>query len=205
MKKKLNQITGLISKSLRFLFFTAILTITLNAQSVTNLEKFYTLVDSASNLLIKDLTIKDGVYLNLDFSTDYSVFNNQIRGKLIRSDIRFATENEAKVKVDFIIDECLVSYGEPRKDGWFGDFYTERTIKLSGNYFISGKARVKDFSFEETDIVKVDDIGKIENRAFPFTKGELPSEPFLSGILEPIVAVGAAAITIILFFSVRSK
>lgn len=205
MKNNLNQITGMISKSLRFLFFIVLVPVTTNAQTISNLEKFYSLVDSASNLLIKDLTIKDGVYLNLDFSPDFSVFNNQIRGKLLRSSIKLVNDDEAKVKVDFVIDECLVSYGEPRKDGWFGDFYTERTIKLSGNYFISNSVSVKDFSFEEADIVKVDDIEKIENRAFPFTKGELPPEPFLSSILEPIVAVGAAAITIILFFSVRSK
>lgn len=205
MKNNFNYITGLITKSLRFLFFIVLLSVTIKAQIISNLEKFYSFVDSASNLLINDLTIKDGVYLNLDFSTDYLVFNNQIRGNLLRNNIRLVKNDEAKIKIDFIIDDCLVSYGEPRKDGWFGDFYTERTIKLSGNYFIPNSVSVKNFSFEETDIVKVDDIQKIENRAFPFTKGELPPEPFLSSILEPIVAVGAAAITIILFFSVRSK
>lgn len=206
MKNILNQITGLISKSLRFLFFIAILTFSLNAQTITNLEKFYTLVDSASNLLVQDLGNIKEAYLNLNLGGDFSVFSNQIRGKLLRNNVKLLNYNSAsKNLIDFTIEDCVVNYGEPKRDGWFGDYYTERTVKLSGNYFISGLSEIKEFVVEDADIIKVDEIERLENRSFPFTRGELPPEAFMSSLIEPIIVVGAAAIVVILFFSVRSK
>jgi hypothetical protein len=98
-----------------------------------------------------------------------------------------------------------VRYTEPEKDGIFGDFFTERTIELSGNFFVSNQSQVKDFTIAVKDTINVEDVEKVENRSYPFTRGELPPEPFFSSLLEPIVAVGAAAVIIILFFSVRSQ
>jgi len=41
--------------------------------------------------------------------------------------------------------------------------------------------------------------------SLPFTRAELPPEPFFSGLLEPAVAIGSAAVAIYLLFAVRSK
>ena len=78
-------------------------------------------------------------------------------------------------------------------------------MELSGNYFISNQSQVKDFKLTVVDTVNVENVQELENRSYPFTQGELPPEPFFSSLLEPIVAIGAAATVIILFFSVRSK
>ena len=48
-------------------------------------------------------------------------------------------------------------------------------------------------------------IKSLENESFPFTKGAVPPEPFLSGLAEPLIAIGTAAVIIALFFSIRSK
>ncbi len=202
------KITGAIKKSLRFLFILILFQTTIYSQASSNIDQFYTLIDSASNLLIKDLGDSKKINLELNFGIDYSVFANKVRGNLLRSGIQFVGNDsieENVVRVNFVIDNSFVRYTEPEKDGIFGDFFTERTIELSGNFFISNQSQVKDFTIAVKDTINVEDVEKVENRSYPFTRGELPPEPFFSSLLEPIVAVGAAAIIIILFFSVRSQ
>jgi len=202
------KITGAIKKSLRFLFFLLLLQISVYSQTISNLDQFYTLIDSASTLLLKDLGDVKKVNLELNFGVDYSVFANQVRGKLLRNGVQLLSDNSEDkdfVRVNFVVDNSFVGYSEPEKDGIFGDFFTERTIELSGNYFISNQSQVKDFNLSILDTINVEDVEYVENRSYPFTRGDLPAEPFFSSLLEPIVAIGAAATVVILFFSVRSK
>ncbi|HQF41566.1 MAG TPA: hypothetical protein PK073_01550 [Ignavibacteriaceae bacterium] len=208
MKYNFLNINGVIIKSLRFLFFLIPVSIYAQPQSPTNIDVFYTLVDSAADMVIKDLGNVKTVNLELNFGIDYSVFANRVRGKLLRSGVQLVgDESDSKdfVRVNLVLDNSFVAYSEPEKDGIFGDFYTQRTIKLSGNYFISKNSEVKEFIFTNIDKVKVDDVEELENRSYPFTRGDLPPEPFFSTLWEPIVAIGAAALTVILFFTVRSK
>jgi hypothetical protein len=202
------KITGAIKKSLRFLFFLLLLQISVYSQTISNLDRFYTLIDSASTLLLKDLGDVKKVNLELNFGVDYSVFANQVRGKLLRNGVQLLSDNSEDkdfVRVNFVVDNSFVGYSQPEKEGFFGDFFTERTIELSGNYFISNQSQVKDFNLSILDTINVEDVEYVENRSYPFTRGDLPAEPFFSSLLEPIVAIGAAATVVILFFSVRSK
>lgn len=199
---------GAVNKSLRLLFLFLLIQIQAYSQTITNLEVFYNLVDSASGLLLRDLNDAKKVNLEMNFGTDYSIFENQVRGKLIKNGIQLIGDNadiSSVVKVNFVLDNALVEYSEPEKNGIFGEFLTERKIELSGNYFISGKSQINDFNLVEKETINVEDVEKIENRSYPFTQGDLPPEPFFSSLLEPIVAISAAAVTVILFFTVRSK
>lgn len=199
---------GAVNKSLRLLFLFLLIQIQAYSQTITNLEVFYNLVDSASGLLLRDLNDAKKVNLEMNFGTDYSIFENQVRGKLIKNGIQLIGDNadiSGVVKVNFVLDNALVEYSEPEKNGIFGEFLTERKIELSGNYFISGKSQINDFNLVEKETINVEDVEKIENRSYPFTQGDLPPEPFFSSLLEPIVAISAAAVTVILFFTVRSK
>ena len=208
MNNNLNHITGVIKKSSRLLLFALLFSTAIFSQSVTNLDRFYQLVDSASTQFVNDLGNAKKVKLELNLGTDYSLFANQVRGKILRNDIEIVGENSTEENVitaNFVIDNTLVEYTEPERDGIFGDFFTERTIELSGNYYISTNPAVKDFKYSGIDTINVEDVENFENRSYPFTQGELPPEPFFSSLLEPIVAIGAAAVTVILFFSVRSK
>ena len=202
------KITGATKKSLRFLIVLLLFQTSAYSQTISNLDKFYSLIDSASALLLKDLGDAKKVNLELNFGIDYSVFANQVRGKLLRNEVQLVSDNSEDqnfVRVNFVVDNSFVGYAEPEKDGIFGDFFTERSITLSGNYFISNKSQVKDFKLTAVDTINVEDVEYVENRSYPFTRGDLPPEPFFSSLLEPIVAIGAAAIVIILFFSVRSQ
>ena len=202
------KISGVVSKSLRFLFLILLLQSALYSQTVSNLDRFYILVDSASNLLIRDLKDIKKINLELNFGVDYSVFANKVRGNLLRSGIQLVSDNPDEqnfVRVNFVVDNSFVEYSEPEKDGIFGDFFTKRTTELSGNYFISNHSKVNDFKLTAVDTINVEEVENVENRSYPFTQGELPPEPFFSSLLEPVIAIGAAAAVIILFFSVRSK
>jgi len=202
------KITGAINNSLRFMFVFLLFQSTSFSQTISNLDQFYTLVDSASNLLIKDLGDQKKINLELNFGVDYSVFANKVRGTLLRSGVQLIGDNSEDqnfVRVNFVVDNSFVGYSEPEKDGFFGDFFTERTIELSGNYFVSNHSQLKDFKLTVKDTINVEDVEEVENRSYPFTQGELPPEPFFSSLLEPMVAIGAAAVVVILFFSVRSK
>ena len=208
MNNYLIKISGAVKKSLRFLFFLIPFSVMAQPQSPSNLEVFYSLVDSASDMLIKDLGDAKKVNLELNFGIDYSVFANQVRGKLLRNGVQLVSdknEGENFIRVNLVLDNSFVGYSEPEKDGLFGDFFTERTVQISGNYFISKNSEVKEFSFTGKDRVLADEVDELENRSYPFTQGDLPAEPFFSTLWEPIAAIGAAAVTVILFFTVRSK
>jgi len=208
MINNFSNIAGVIKISLRFIILLLLCQSAAYSQTTSNLDQFYTLIDSASNQLLKDLGDTKKVNLELNFGTDYSVFANQVRGKLLRNNIKLVGDNSDDknfIRVNFVVDNSFVGYTEPEKDGIFGDFFTERTIELSGNYFISNNPQVKDFKLSIIDTINVEDVENVENRSYPFTQGELPPEPFFSSLLEPIVAIGAAAVTVILFFTVRSK
>lgn len=207
MINKFIHIDGVV-KSLRFLFFVLILQSLSFAQTPSNLDRFYSLVDTACSYLISDLGDVKKINLELNFGTDYSIFANQVRAKLIKNGVQLVGDKSEEidlVRVNFVLDNAVVEYSQPEKDGLFGDFYTERKVKLSGNYFISGKSLINDFKLVEQDTINVDDVENVETRSFPFTQGDLPPEPFFASLLEPAIAIGTAAITIILFFSVRSK
>jgi hypothetical protein len=204
------KMTGAFKKSLRLLFVLLLFQATVYSQSISNsnLDQFYTLIDSATNQLIKDLGDAKKVNLELNFGVDYSVFANKVRGKLLKSGVQLIGDNSEDqnfVRVNFVVDNSFVGYSEPEKDGIFGDFFTQRTVELSGNYFISNQSQVKDFKLTVVDTINGENVEEVENRSYPFTQGELPPEPFFSSLLEPIVAIGAAAVVVILFFSVRSK
>jgi len=208
MNKNLIKITGAIKKSIWLLFLLFLINVVANAQVVSNLDRFYSAADSASTLLLNDLGKANEVQLDLNLGTYYSVFANQIRGKLLKNGIKLISDNPSNsnlTKVSFVIDGCSVDYGEPERDGLFGGYYTKRKIDMTGNYFISTNQAVKNFNIAQIDTIDVDEVEKVENRSYPFTHGDLPPEPFFSSLLQPVVAIGAAAITIILFFSVRSK
>jgi hypothetical protein len=175
------------------------------AQTKTNLEVFNKLIDSSvvkmnDSILATEKTIS----LNYNASDVFAVFRNQVvldfarLGKTISS-------TSANI-VDYSVEDANVHYGEMYKDGIFGDYFVPRTVKLKGNYSIeSGNSVPGKFNLAFVDSVAVDDIVSLQNPAYPFTQDEVPTEPFFSSLFAPVVAIGSAALAVILFFTVRSK
>ena len=180
------------------------------AQTKTNLDVFYSLTDSLVNKIVSEIPASNKVILlQLNLGDVYSVFSNNIKTEFINAGktIQNVPPDEINIPVvDIVIEAASVDYSEVYKDGWFGSYYTTRNFSLKGNYLQTFSDHGKqDFNLNYSDSIMVDQIKELENDSFNFTKGKIPPEPFLSGLVEPILAVGAAATMVILFFSIRSK
>jgi hypothetical protein len=179
----------------------------ISAQPETNLDIFYKIVDSSASEFISQIPeSEDSVKLELNLGESYSVFGNKVVATLFSSGKIVANDSKDVIKINYIIDDANVKYGEIFRDGFFGDYFVPRNLNIKGNYLIyTNSALYKEFNFSFTDTVRYDEIKSVENISFPFTQGKVPAEPFFSGLFEPIVAVGTAALAVILFFTIRSK
>ncbi|RPI71112.1 MAG: hypothetical protein EHM47_10935 [Ignavibacteriales bacterium] len=177
-----------------------------NAQPKTNLDVFYTLVDSTVDIFISRIPqTSDSVKLELTLGSSYSIFGNKIISSLHTSG-KYLTEDKNAVTINYIMDDAKVAYGEIFRDGFFGDYYIQRKINVRGNFLVSNQSSsYKEFNISYNDSIRYDEVNLVENESYLFTKGQLPPEPFFSGLFEPIVALGTAALAVILFFTVRSK
>ncbi len=181
-----------------------------SAQTSTNLEQFYQLIDrSVDEIDITGLSINETPRLTLILPDDYKILGNRILGSFNNKLKNILIgENSTGLNVKYSLIDASVEYGEPEKDGFFGDFSTNRIIKYSGSILVlNNGAMLKnwEFSLSEEDRVPFSDIVKIENRALPFTQGRIPDEPLFSSLLEPIIAIGTTVVTVFLLFSVRSN
>ena len=195
-----------------FLLFTIIFLISVKAksQTLTNLEVFYSLTDSLVDQIVQQLPAKENkILLTLNLGERYSLFSNNIRARFNKygKDILDHPPDNLNIpQVDIVMEGAGVEYGEMFKDGWFGSHYIQRYSTIFGNYLYTySKEGKKEFEITKIDTVKVEDIKYLENDSFPFTKGTLPSEHFISGLAEPLIAIGTAAVVVVLFFTIRSK
>lgn len=207
MKTKLNNTAGLRNFSFRlFLFLTISGFISAFGQSKSNLEIFFAQIDSVGmqvrqNIQDEDLPLK----LNFLSSPEYSILENRLTSFFVKNNFKISREESSQLSINFTITEAVVKYNDSFRDGLFGDILVEREINLNGNFLIPDKNYSKDFSYSYTDTIKYDQLNEIENRAYPFTQNNHPSEPFFSSLIEPVIAIGAAATAVILFFTIRSK
>jgi hypothetical protein len=180
------------------------------SQTKSNLEILYSLNDTLVTQICNELSddVKQ-VSLKLNLGETYSVFSNHITNDFINRGKSQTAKDTSGIEIheiNIVMEKAGVVYGEIEKDGWFGDYFTPRTLFIEGNYLnsLSGEGLVN-YKFSITDTINVDQIQSLETGSFPFTKGEIPPEPILLSLIEPVIAIGVAAISIILFFSQRSK
>ena len=110
--------------------------------------------------------------------------------------------------IDLGIVEMKVRYGDVFREGVLGTRKTERTINttLSANVrnaqneilFAGAVSRAL------KDTVVVSDVAQLENSSIAFTHGEPPKTDFFENVLEPVIIIGASAVVVFLFFTVRS-
>lgn len=175
------------------------------AQERDNLKVFNELVDSSVTEAVSFIpdSVRD---INLILNSGIlAVFNSEIISALSTRGYNLVTDNNS-FEFQYIIRDASTAYGDIFRKGFLGDYYVPRKITLSGSYNFTGRTIfTKDFYYISQDTVNVDSVSTFENSSYPFTQGKLPAEPFFSGILEPVIAVGTAALAVILFFTIRSK
>ncbi len=178
-------------------------------QTRTNLDVMNGLVDSVAAGIAGHLSPDEkGFYLQFDTGDDYIIFKNHLIAYFRRNGYKVYTsaEGDMNVTVSISLSDAKVSYGDMFREGFLGAFYLPRHIALSGNYGIYREsADASAFNYSYIDTVRVDSVKQLENNSHLFTKGNIPPEPFFADLLEPIVAIGTAAVAVILFFTVRSK
>ena len=193
-----------------FLIAFALLSAKGNCQTQTNLEIFYSLTDSLVDQIVTEIPTKENkILLTINLGQSYSLFSNNIKARFNKygKEIQDYPNNSLDTpRIDIVMEGAGIEYGEMFKDGWFGSHYIPRYSTIFGNYLQSFSTEgKKEFEITKIDTIKLDDIKFLENDSFPFTKGNVPPEPFISGLAEPLIAIGTAAVVVVLFFTIRSK
>ena len=189
------------------LFLFALLANSVFTQTLTNLEQINLLVDSSALKIVLKIQDTSKVY-NIENNTpsEYSILDSRIVSGLNKFGIKIL---ESSInKITYTISKAGVEYTDLFRNGLFGEYLLEGKFNLNGNYVVNNPdTNVESDTFELTltDTISYDDLVLVENSSLPFTKDIPPSEPFLPSILEPVIAITAVAVTVILFFSVRSK
>lgn len=108
----------------------------------------------------------------------------------------------------YSLDQIGILYSEPFRESLLGDYKVERKVFLNANFAFGYGDKVKRSEIVESvysDTLYYSDIEKVETPNLSITHGTKPAGPLFESLLEPIIAVGAVVVTIILLFTVRSK
>lgn len=195
-------------KRIFLIFFALILSnSTVLPQHKTNLDVVYQLIESSitriDSMVSNREKISDFSYTSPD---SYDFLKSRIADNLIRAGYKFDGSG-SKVSLEYSIQNIKVEYADPFKDGFFGDLMVKRNVFFEGIVLLTGPDGVASIPLNESlsDNVELDRIAEIEDQSIPFTRGTIPEIPLFSNLLEPIIVVGTLIVTIILFFTVRSK
>jgi hypothetical protein len=179
------------------------------AQLKSNLEIFNSLIDSSAILIAENFADKNTNYvLTTNLPAEYKALEQQILISLVKTGLQIKSDSTAAETINYSLINAGVIYPEVLRNGIFGEYILKRKLVLSGEFTITNQNRfysADKFSYSVTDSIPFDKTTFVETDSIPFTKGEKPSPPFLSGIIEPVIAITTVVVTAILFFSVRSK
>ena len=192
-------------KTLFFLFTCSLLL----AQSKTNLEMIYGLVDSSVIHIANNCSNSNSVFsLSIKSPKEYSELNHRIKASLVKHGIELNVDSTVSDKINYSISQTIVQYSDLFRDGLFGDYLLERSFILSGEYLIQNSSTISNadiFYYTVKDTIPYSNYTFIENNSLPFTKSKVPEAPFIPSLFEPVIAITAVVITVVLFFSVRSR
>jgi len=178
------------------------------AQTRTNLDIVNDLIEK-SLLNLDNSVINRNLTFNFIYrsSGSYSFLKSKVVDSYIKKVIPISENESLENKLEHSINNITVEYSNPYKDGFFGNLLIERRINIDATLILSERAGIKtiDLSNSYKDTIEVEKISRLENPAIPFTQSTIPGLPLFSNLLEPIIVVGTLIVTIILFFTIRSK
>ena len=190
-----------------FLLFCSVVLI--KAQVQSNLTVIHNIIHKSANKADSIIAHKGAIYLSVNSPKSLEILKPVIiqsftdKGYTLKS-----SSAEADIKVDYILSSVKVEYTSAFLEGFFGSTQLERNISTDCSLLITNKDKtIESFEFNEIkkDTVNLSDLSEIENQSLPFTQSKVPSQPFLTGFWEPIIAVGTLILTVILLFTIRSK
>lgn len=151
----------------------------------------------------KDAAIKFRRIL-IDSSATRALVNKEVRSVFSAKNLLSTDTSADTIRIS--VNENAVLYDRP--ESMSGDSVV-RTIKTSLFYSYNAKGNLQEESVEVLfrDSVSVDEILLLERGGNPIAKGILPKTKttFWKRVLTPAIVVGAAVLSVVLLFSVRSK
>ncbi len=182
--------------------------ITLWGQSQSDYEIVNSLVDESVNLITESVPPVREISFEFNSPPELRRFKNRVIYALKKNGVEIFENNADIAHLNYALDNVSVSFSDAFRESFLGSYKSERTVKLSGNYFISDKGKIlvsNVFLLSKKDTLDYDDITGYDNNGFSFLKTRKPEVPFFGSLLEPVIALGTVAIAIFLFFSVRSN
>lgn len=194
-----------------FIFVVFLDSLSLYSQTISNKNIIDSILIEFSNKLIVKLYEAKISKISVrysDFPVNY--FSDFINSKLVASEIKIyepnsIVNNSNYLKLKINIPEFEINYNLLEGENF------KRTLILKFEAFkVDESGEISLFHQEEnaySDTIMNSDIQLIEDPLYPFTKGKIPKKKsnFFDEILEPAIIVSASLISVILFFSVRSK
>ena len=181
----------------------------LNAQSETNLNLIYKLIDKSVNQADSLLSGNKVIILTTTSSSTLEVLKPQVIKAFDSRGYELKTaSNSSEPVVNYNLVYVKVEYKNSFTDGLFGGALVERNVSINGFFTIIKSNKLSqpiEFTKTLTDTISVNEISALENKSLPFTQAQIPSMPLLSNLWEPIAVVGTLIVTVILLFTVRSK
>jgi len=179
------------------------------SQTRSNLEIIHSLIDLSTEYISNKISEPNDSYSVLFNSVDeYTYLENRLIAQLSTSrSINIDSLNNSSM-IRYNLDYAGINYSDTFKDGMFGGFKLTRTAEIKGNFQIVNDNIIslsEMIEYSAVDTIAYDDINFIEQPGLPFTQAPLPPEPFLPSLVEPLIAISAIVITVILFFTVRTK
>jgi hypothetical protein len=178
----------------------------------TNLRVYQSLAASLSDSLAGLLTTADSPRVTVRVvPPDVAWFLQDAVERPFRGrNCVISANDSARYGVEFGAVGMNVQYTNLRQNGMFGSRVLDRSVALRarlrlvdrvlGTVVMTGERRAV-----YSDTIGLSQVEGIEHAAVPATRGTIPAENFFSGIVEPLVIVGAVAVAIFLLFTVRSR
>lgn len=179
-----------------------------SAQPKSNLDIIYDLIEENVNQILtklpNEVTLKE-----IEFSSpkEYENLENRFLHTLNNKGI-LRTDSVHSFSLKYSLDQIGILYSEPFRGSLLSDYKVERNIFLSSTFALGINNHVKHSGIiesEYSDTLHYSDIKNVETPNLSITHGTKPSEPLFESLLEPVIAIGAVIVTIILLFTVRSK
>ncbi len=190
------------------IIFSASLQIPSYAQSRTNFDIIDSLLDASVEQIVEKIDKNDIYFLNFVGSDDYIILAERLKQNLQKHGVNLIDNSKVSSVINYGLNEARTEYEELFQDGIFGEYLVKRSVFIDHSFYLGSQSVnsvSNDYSYSFVDTVLYSDLSRLENIAYTFASDEIPEEPLFSSTLEPIIAVGTAAVAVYLFFNIRSK
>lgn len=194
-----------------FIFVIFLGSLSLFSQTISNKKIIDSVLTEFSNKLIVKCEEAKISRISLRYGdSPVNYFSDFINSKIIESKINIYEPNSLENSTNFLKLKISIPKFEINYNYLEGENLKRSLLSKFEVFKVDESGEISLLLQEEnaySDTIINSDIQIIEDPLYPFTKGKIPKKKsnFFDEILEPAIIVSASLISVILFFSVRSK